>query len=114
MLKWCPDFISKEEGDALFKHLMEGICLHTTAKFRKLADFYSFSELNFEHTKISMYGKPVNLVSIHRTTKTAFILSNVASSSIVVRRRGIDRKGTVSETKATCLDSTNAKAQNAT
>ncbi|CAF2077343.1 unnamed protein product [Rotaria magnacalcarata] len=40
-VKWCPDFISKEEGDALFDHLME--------------------ELNFEHTEISMYGKPVNL-----------------------------------------------------
>ena len=70
MLKWCPDFISKEEGDALFKHLMEGICLHTTAKFRKLADFYSFSELNFEHTKISMYGKPVSLVSRSTAVKT--------------------------------------------
>ena len=70
MLKWCPDFISKEEGDALFKHLMEGICLHTTAKLRKLADFYLFSELNFEHTKISMYGKPISLVSRSTAVKT--------------------------------------------
>jgi alkylated DNA repair dioxygenase AlkB len=40
-LKWCPNFISKKESDALFDHLME--------------------ELKFEHTAISMYGKPVNL-----------------------------------------------------
>ncbi|UJR08399.1 hypothetical protein I4U23_012669 [Adineta vaga] len=40
-LKWCPNFITKEEGDFLFNHLMK--------------------ELNFEHTEISMYGKPVNL-----------------------------------------------------
>ncbi|CAF4352315.1 unnamed protein product, partial [Adineta steineri] len=40
-LKWCPNFISKEEGDALFNHLMK--------------------ELNFEHTVISIYGKPVKL-----------------------------------------------------
>ncbi|CAF1413496.1 unnamed protein product [Rotaria sordida] len=40
-LKRCPNFISQEEGDALFDHLME--------------------ELNFEHTAISMYGKPVHL-----------------------------------------------------
>lgn len=29
MLKWCPNFMSKEEGDALFNHLMEGIRLNT-------------------------------------------------------------------------------------
>ncbi|CAM4835578.1 unnamed protein product [Rotaria magnacalcarata] len=78
-VKWCPDFISKEEGDALFDHLME--------------------ELNFEHTEISMYGKPVNLVT---------------SSSIVVRRRGLSRKGVISEAETTCLDFTNAETENST
>lgn len=41
-LKWCPNFLSIEEGDALFKHILQ--------------------ELNFEQTEIKMYGKPVKLV----------------------------------------------------
>ncbi|CAF3192946.1 unnamed protein product [Rotaria sp. Silwood2] len=40
-LKWCSNFISKTEGDALFDHLME--------------------ILNFEHTLIRRYGKLVNM-----------------------------------------------------
>ena len=41
-LKWCPKFMSDEESNGLFKHILQ--------------------ELNFVHTEISMYGKPVNLV----------------------------------------------------
>ncbi|CAF1058647.1 unnamed protein product [Adineta ricciae] len=40
-LQWCPDFINKEETNSLFDHLMK--------------------ELNFEHTQITMYGKPIHL-----------------------------------------------------
>ncbi len=36
-LKWCPNFISKEEGDALFDHLMEGNSINTK---RKNQQFY--------------------------------------------------------------------------
>ena len=62
-----------------------------------------------------MYGKPVNLVRKSGATKT---VSNyaifIASSSIVVCSRGIGGQGTLSEAKATCLDSTDGKAQNST
>ncbi|CAF3896907.1 unnamed protein product [Rotaria sp. Silwood1] len=46
-----------------------------------------------------MYGKPVNLVT---------------SSSIVVRRRGISRKGAISEAEATHLDCPNAEVESST
>ncbi len=31
-LKWCPNFISKKESDALFDHLMEGTGIHIKRK----------------------------------------------------------------------------------
>ncbi|CAF3374354.1 unnamed protein product [Rotaria sp. Silwood2] len=53
-LKWCSNFISKTEGDALFDHLME--------------------ILNFEHTLIRRYGKLVNMYEFELSNGSLIVM----------------------------------------
>ena len=112
-LQWCPDFINKEEANGLFDHLMKG--LYNEKRQQLYWCLYRlFLELNFEHTQITMYGKPIHLVNRGGICSLYALLLTVASPSIVVRRWGISRQRTVSETKATCLDITYANVKSST
>lgn len=53
-LKWCLRFLSNEEGDALFKHVLQ--------------------ESNFVYTEMNMIGKVVKLVRRYKTKEIVFIL----------------------------------------
>ncbi|CAF0836979.1 unnamed protein product [Adineta steineri] len=93
-LKWCPNFISKEEGDALFNHLMKGI--HINIERKKSSNLIGVSfifRIEFR-AHCNFY--------VWKTCQTA-------SSSVVVCRRRIGCKRAISEAEAAHLDFTNAE-----